>query len=134
MKAVLSVSSTTQAAATTSKSTSMPANLFLAPYPFYAIIYHTIISSYAPSLLLLNSDLRRLLGPRTPSGLLVALRPIFLNIAKRLLHVVHYLCVAGVLADVVADLDRRRAVCGGELDDDVERDGFLAGGEVCEIV
>ena len=46
----------------------------------------------------------------------------------------HDLCIAGVLPDVVADLDGGRAVGGGELDDDVEGDGFGVCGGVGEIV
>ncbi len=44
------------------------------------------------------------------------------------------LCVAGVLPDVVADFDGGRAVGGGELDDDVEGDGFGARGGMGEVV
>lgn len=44
------------------------------------------------------------------------------------------LCVPGVLPDVIADLDGGRAVGGGELDDDVEGDGFGVCGGVGEII
>lgn len=70
----------------------------------------------------------------SPPCLLVTGSPFLLNITQSLLDLVHRVQVAGVFANVVADLDRRTAGRRGDLDDDVERCGLLAGGGVGEVI
>lgn len=73
-----------------------------------------------------------------PPRPLIALRPLFLDIAQCLFHFVNCIRIARIFADVVADFDGWLAVCGGEFDYDIQRDRFLGGGlmgeVVCEIV
>lgn len=57
-----------------------------------------------------------------------------LNVAKLLLDTLYSLLVTCVLAHVVAQLNGWAAVSGGDLDDDVERLGFLAVGFVREVI
>lgn len=98
-----------------------------------SLIIHSIIRFLIPLLPLFLQHRPPLL--RTPPPrLLVPLVPVPLYIPQRRLHLMHDLRVAGVLPDVVADLDGGRAVGGGELDDDVEGDGFGVGGGVGEII
>lgn len=57
-----------------------------------------------------------------------------LDVPQTLLDLLHGALVARVLAHVVAELDGGAAGGGGDLDDDVERDGFLAVGFAGEVV
>lgn len=51
-----------------------------------------------------------------------------------MLHLVHGVLIAGVLADVVTNFDGGLAADGRKLDDDVERRGFGVCGGVGEVV
>lgn len=57
-----------------------------------------------------------------------------LDVAEAPLDLLHGGLVARVLAHVVAELDGGAAAGGGDLDDDVERDGLLAVGFAGEVV
>lgn len=72
--------------------------------------------------------------PLRPSVALVALFPLVLHIAESHFYILDYALVAGILAHVVAQLDRRAAAGAGDLDDDVEGLRFLAFGLGREVV
>lgn len=96
---------------------------------FYCVI---IKSCHHPSFLHLSRRCFLALG--SPPCLLVTSSPLLLHIAQSLLDLVHGVRVAGVLSNVVADLDGGTAGGGGEFDDDVEWCGLFAGGKMGEII
>lgn len=55
-----------------------------------------------------------------PAIALIPFLPVLLDIAQPLLHLLHHIFVARILAHVVAQLDGRAAVGRSDLDDDVE--------------
>ena len=100
-------------------------------------------SEYSFSFLTRSSPVSRLGGQtgcfdtialRSPPRLLVTSCPLFLNVAKSLLDFFDGVCIAGVLADIVANLDGGSATGGRKLDDDVQGQGLLAIGFVKEII
>jgi len=62
----------------------------------------------------------------SPARLLVATLPVPLDVAKPLLHFFHCFCVAGVLTDVVANLDCRSPTSGRKFNNDIQRNRLLA--------
>lgn len=73
-------------------------------------------------------------GCISPASRLVSTSPAVLGVPKLLFHFRNKLAVTSVLADVVADLDRRSTVGIAELDDNVERNAFIASAFRDEIV
>ena len=82
----------------------------------------------------LHFSFRRFLTLNAPSSRFVSSGPFLLDITQSLLDLVHGIQVAGVLANIVANLDRRTAGGRGDLDDDVERCGLRAGGKMGEVI
>lgn len=71
-----------------------------------------------------NKLLQQLLS--CPAITLIALFPNVLGVPELLLHLLDLGVVTSVLAHIVAELDCRPAVRGGNLNDNVERLGLLA--------
>lgn len=76
------------------------------------ILVRLRISLTLPSLILLPFP--------TPPESLVSIIPGFLHISDIVLNPVNCGLIASVLADVVADLDSRLTIRGGDLDDDIQ--------------
>lgn len=62
----------------------------------------------------------------SPAGFLVSSSPLLLGVSKPPLDFFDSGFVAGVLADIVANLDSMSSLCGGNLDDDVQRYRLVA--------
>ena len=62
-----------------------------------------------------------------PAATLITFFPLVLDVAQLLLDFLDLGRIAHIFAQIVAELNSRTAVRGGDLDNNVERLGFLSG-------